>query len=85
MLFKYTISLEMEVEFEAPLLGVDTSKGKRNQTDVIAKKTLAEMIKYKTTSYVGVDRVINEDNLKGTIVGDITLRSARMIEEDKKK
>ena len=38
MLFKYKIKLEVEVEFDAPLLGVDTSKGKRNQTDVIAKK-----------------------------------------------
>ena len=83
MLFKYKIKLEVEVEFDAPLLGVDTTKGKRNRTDMIAKTTLAELIRYKTTSYVGVDRVIDEDNLKGTIVGDVTLRSANMLKQDK--
>jgi hypothetical protein len=85
MLFKYKIKLEVEVEFDAPLLGVDTTKGKRNQTDMIAKTTLAEMIRLKTTSYVGVDRVIEQDGLNGTIVGEITMRSARMIEQDKNK
>ena len=85
MLFKYKISLEVEVEFDAPLLGTDTTKGKRNQTDMISKATLAELIKYKTTSYVGIDRQIDEDNLKGTVKGQITLRSARMAEEDKKQ
>jgi hypothetical protein len=85
MLFKYKIKLEVEVEFDAPLLGVDTTKGKRNQTDMIAKTTLAEMIRLKTTSYVGVDRVIEQDGLNGSIVGEITMRSARMIEQDKNK
>ena len=85
MLFKYKIKLEVEVEFDAPLLGVDTTKGKRNRTDMIAKATLAEMIRLKPTSYVGVDRVIEQDGLNGTIVGEITMRSARMIEQDKNK
>ena len=84
MLFKYKIKLEIEVEFDAPLLGVDASKGKRNQTDMIAKATLAELIKYKTTSYVVIDRTIDEDNLKGTIKGDIMLRSKRMLDQDDK-
>ena len=29
MIFKYKIKLDIEVEFDAPLLGVDTTKGKR--------------------------------------------------------
>ena len=83
MLFKYKINLQIEVEFDAPLLGVDTTKSKRNRTDMIAKATLAEMIRLKTTSYVGVDRVIDEDNLKGTIKGDITLRTAKNSQYEK--
>ena len=63
MKFKYKINLEIDVDFDAPLLGTDTTKGKRSRTDMIAKAALAEMIKFKTTSYVGLDRVIDEDNL----------------------
>lgn len=84
MKFKYKINLDIEVEFEAPLLGVDTTKGYRSRTDMVAKATLAEMIRYKTSSYVGIDRDINEDGLKGVIKGNITLRSTKMLEEDKK-
>jgi len=83
MTFKYKINLEIEVDFDAPLLGTDTTKGKRDRTDMIAKAALAELIKFKTTSYVSVDRVINEDNLKGTIKGNIMLRSHKMLEQDK--
>ena len=39
MLFKYKINLEVEFEFEAPLLGVDTTRMSRKQTDAIAKAT----------------------------------------------
>ena len=85
MKFKYKINLEIDVDFDAPLLGTDTTKGKRNRTDMIAKAALAEMIKFKTTSYVGIDRTIAEDNLNGTIKGSIVLRSHKMLEEDKKK
>lgn len=84
MKFKYKINLEIEVDFDAPLLGTDTTKGKRSRTDMIAKAALAELIKFKTTSYVGLDRVIDEDNLKGTIKGNIMLRSHKMLEEDNK-
>jgi hypothetical protein len=84
MLFKYKIILEVDVDFDAPLLGVDTTKGKRLKTDLIAKNALAEMIRFKTTSYVGIDRMINEDNLKGNIKGSIMLRSHKMLEEDNK-
>ena len=51
---------------------------------MIAKAALAEMIKFKTTSYVGLDRVIDEDNLTGTIKGSIMLRSHKMLDEDNK-
>ena len=34
MLFKYTINLEVEVEFEAPLLGADNTKHKRKYAGV---------------------------------------------------
>ena len=85
MKFKYKINLEIDVDFDAPLLGTDTTKGKRNRTDMIAKVALAEMIKFKTTSYVGIDREVDEDNLKGTIKGSIMLRSHKMLEDDKKK
>ena len=68
MLFKYTISLEMEVEFEAPLLGVDTTKQKRKIADSIAKKGLQEMISLGPT-VVTLNREVNFENLKGTIKG----------------
>jgi hypothetical protein len=84
MKFKYKISLEIDVDFEAPLLGTDTTKGKRNRADMIAKAALAEMIKLKTTSFVELDRVIDEDNLQGIIKGNIMLRSHKMLEEDEK-
>jgi hypothetical protein len=63
MLFKYKINLEVELEFDAPLLGVDTTIGRRGQTNMIAKAALAEMIEMNTTSYVVLDREIREDNL----------------------
>jgi hypothetical protein len=84
MLFKYKISLEVEVDFEAPLLGTDTTKSRRKQTDAIAKATLVEITKLGTTSYIVIDRDIKEDNLNGKIKSEIILRSHRMIEEDKK-
>jgi len=84
MLFKYKISLEVEVDFEAPLLGTDTTKSRRKQADLIAKGTLAEMVKLGTTSYLKIDREIKEENLNGTIKGELILRSHGMIEEDNK-
>lgn len=84
MRFKYKINLEIDVDFDAPLLGTDTTKGKRSRTDIIAKAALAEMIRLKTTSYVNLDREINEENLNGTVKGSIMLRSHKMLEEDKK-
>jgi len=51
---------------------------------MIAKAALAEMIKLKTTSCVGLDREIKEDNLNGSVNGEITLRTAEMLKRDKK-
>ena len=68
MLFKYTVNLELEVEFEAPLLGADTTVNKRKLANSIAKKTLQEMISLNSTSLI-VDRKIDEDNFKGTVKG----------------
>ena len=68
MLFKYTISLEVEVEFEAPLLGADNTKNKRIFANSIAKKALQEIISLNSTSSV-IDRNIEGDNFNGTIKG----------------
>ena len=72
MLFKYQITLELDVEFEAPLLGADNTKNKRKYASSIAKKTLQEMISLGSTVVV-VDRKIEEDNLNGTIKGHVHL------------
>jgi hypothetical protein len=72
MLFKYTISLELEVEFEAPLLGADNTKHKRKYASLIAKKTLQEMVRPNSTSLI-VDKKIEEDNFNGTIKGRVHL------------
>jgi hypothetical protein len=68
MLFKYTVNLELVVEFEAPLLGADNTKHKRKFANSIAKKTLQEMISLNCTSLV-IDRNIGEDNFNGTVKG----------------
>ena len=68
MLFKYTVNLELVVEFEAPLLGADNTKNKRKLANSIAKKTLQEMISLNSTSLI-VDRKIEEDNFNGIIKG----------------
>jgi hypothetical protein len=66
MLFKYTINLDLEVEFEAPLLGTDTTKQKRKIAESIAKKTLQEMVSLGPT-VVTINREVDYENLKGTI------------------
>lgn len=83
MKFKYKINLEVDVDFEAPLLGTDTTKGKRSRIDKIAKAALTEMIQLKSTSFVGIDRKIDEDGLEGNVKGSIMLRSHKMLEQDK--
>lgn len=84
MIFRYKIKLDLEVEFDAPLLGADTTLLKRKQADLIAKSTLIEMLKLRTTSYAGIDREIVEDNFNGRVKGEITLRSAAMLKFDEK-
>jgi hypothetical protein len=85
MLFKYKINLDVEVEFEAPLLGADTTGHRRKQADAIAKATLAEITKLGTTSYIVIDREINEENMKGKIKSEILLRSAALFKEIQNK
>lgn len=84
MLFKYKINLDLEVEFEAPLLGADTTKHRRKMANSIAKSALSEMIALNSTSYVSIDREIKEDNLNGKVKGEISMRSAAAIKEDNK-
>lgn len=72
MLFRYQITLDLDVEFEAPLLGADTTVGKRKLADSIAKKALQEMISLKNTIVV-IDRGVELENLKGTIKGHKSL------------
>lgn len=72
MLFRYQVTLELDVEFEAPLLGADNTKHKRKLASSIVKKTLQEMISLNSTSLI-VDRKVNEDNLNGTIKGHVHL------------
>ena len=52
--------------------------------EALLKSALNEMISLNSTSYVSVDREINDDNLKGKIKGEISMRSATMIKEDNK-
>ena len=72
MLFRYQITLELDVEFEAPLLGVDNTIHKRKFASSIAKKALQEMISLDSTVVI-VDRKIEEDNLNGILKGQIHL------------
>ena len=82
MKFKYKITLEVDVDFEAPLLGADTTKGKRSRIDRIAKAALTEMIQLKSTSFVSIDRKIDEDGLEGNVKGSVMMRSHKLLEED---
>lgn len=72
MLFRYQITLELDVEFEAPLLGADNTQHKRKNANSIAKKVLQEMTGPNSTSKI-IDRKIEEDNFNGTIKGHIHL------------
>lgn len=75
MLFRYQITLELDVEFEAPLLGADNTKHKRKYANSITKKILQEMTSENSTSLI-IDRNIEEDNLNGTIKGHTHLRKS---------
>lgn len=68
MLFRYQITLDLDVEFEAPLLGADNTKHKRKYANSIAKKVLQEMTSLNSISKI-VDREIEEDNFNGRIKG----------------
>jgi UDP-2,3-diacylglucosamine pyrophosphatase LpxH len=72
MLFRYQITLELDVEFESPLLGADNTKHKRKYANSIAKKILQELTSENSTSKI-VDKEIEEDNFNGTIKGHVHL------------
>jgi hypothetical protein len=76
MLFSYKIKLELEVEFEAPLLGVDTTTSSRKIADGIANDALIEMIRIKT-SVVEIDRKVDINNITGTIKGSKQLTTIK--------
>ena len=64
--------MEVEVEFEAPLLGADNTKHKRKYANSITKKILQEMTSENSTSKI-VNKEIEEDNFNGTIKGRVHL------------
>jgi len=72
MLFRYQITLELDVEFEAPLLGADNTKHKRKYANSIAKKILQGITTENSTSKI-VDNKIEEDNFNGRIKGHVHL------------
>jgi hypothetical protein len=72
MLFRYQITLELDVEFESPLLGADNTKHKRKYANSIAKKILQELTSENSTSKI-VDKEIEEDNFNGRIKGHVHL------------
>lgn len=85
MEFNYKISLDLEVEFDVPLLGVDTTTIRRKQANDIALSALKEMIDLQTTSHIKIDREIQESNFNGNVKGKITLRSAALLKLDTEK
>lgn len=66
MKFNYTISMDVSMDFGAPLLGVDTTPLKRRRINRIAKEALKEVLFHPDHSH-SIDRVIDEENMKGVI------------------
>lgn len=77
MLFRYKINLEVEVVFNAALLGADTTCFGRNKANAIAKDALERMICTYQTSNSSIQKSIIEDNLNGKVSGNIRLETAR--------
>jgi hypothetical protein len=69
MKFTYKISLELEVDFEAPLLGADSTVFRRNQSDKLFKDAVKELLKDKKLTVNSFNKNVDEENLKGTIKG----------------
>ena len=69
MKFTYKISLELEVDFEAPLLGADSTVFRRNQSDKLFKDAVKELLKDKKQTVNSFNKNVDEENLKGTIKG----------------
>lgn len=66
MKFNYTITMEVSMDFGAPLLGVDTTPLKRRRINRMAKDALKECL-YNESHTFSIERDIDEDNLKGVI------------------
>jgi hypothetical protein len=76
MKFTYKISLELELDFEAPLLGADTTVFRRTQSDKLFKDAVKELLKDKKQTVNSFNKNVDEENLKGTIKGLKYLQSS---------
>ena len=66
MKFNYTVNLNLDFEFEAPLLGADTTSFRRNMINKIAKDAFKKLMNDK--SYISsFEELYDEDNMKGTV------------------
>jgi hypothetical protein len=74
MRFKYKINLDVDMEFEAPLLGADTTGYRRGMIDRLAKQIFKEVMSDKEHSGKG-EIEVNEDNMRGTIKCSKSMRA----------
>lgn len=77
MQFKYKINLEVEISFQAALLGCDTTTGYRNKANAIAKEALAKLIDEYSSSHSCISQEIQQTSFEGSVNGEIRLQSAR--------
>lgn len=74
MQFEYKVNLD--VKFECPLLGVDTTISKRNKVGEIVKEIVGELLDSKKTTE-NIERVIDVDGIKGLVKCSRRLGSAK--------
>jgi hypothetical protein len=74
MKFTYKINLDVDVEFEAPLLGADTTSYRRSVVDKLAKQIFKEVMSIKTHSGKA-EMVVDDGNTKGSIKCSKTMRA----------
>lgn len=66
MKFKYSINLNLDFEFEAPLLGADTTGYRRKIIDKIAKDSFKKLMSEK--AYIAsFEESYDEENMKGSV------------------
>lgn len=66
MLFRYKINLEVDIEFEAPLLGVDTTGRKVKSANLFAKELIKELVNQNSTN-MEIVRDVDLDNFRGKV------------------